>query len=73
MYLHITVRPGTKKELFEKTKSETYVVSVKEEAKENAANTRVLELLALHLRVPKNKLRMRTGHRGRKKVIEVLE
>ncbi len=72
-HIHVHVTPHARKEIFEKKQNGSYELSVKEKAEGNAANARVLTLLALKLQVPKNKLRIRTGHRGRKKVIEMLE
>ncbi len=73
MYLKVKATPGARKEFFEKRTNGTYSVSVKEKAQENRANLRILELLSKQLHIPLKKLRMKTGHRGRNKTIEVLE
>lgn len=73
MYLKVKATPNARTELFEKRANGTYAVSVKERAQKNRANVRVLELLSEHLHIPLKKLRMKMGHRGRNKTIEVLE
>lgn len=72
MYLKVKVTAGAKKESFEK-KGENFVVSVKEKAQDNRANSRVLELLSEKLDIPKNKLRIVKGHKMGSKLVEVLK
>ncbi|MEK7531100.1 MAG: DUF167 domain-containing protein [Patescibacteria group bacterium] len=71
MYVKVTVTPGAKRERVD-VKSPTHlVISVKEPAKQNLANRRVIELIARHYAVTKNKVRMVSGHRSRNKVLSV--
>ena len=69
MYIHVSVTAGAKKESFEKLKDDHFEISIKEKAERNMANTRVLELVALHLNVPKNKVRIVNGHKHPSKLI----
>lgn len=73
MYLEIKVAPNAKTEKCIRQKDGTYSLSVKERAHNGKANERACELLAQTLRVPKNKIRIKTGSRGRNKLVEVLE
>jgi len=69
-YIHVLVTAGAKKESFKSKKSKDHFeVSVKEEAERNMANTRVLELVAEHFKVPKNKVRIVNGHRHPSKLL----
>ena len=46
-------------------------ISVKEKAERNMANTRVLELVAEHFKIPKNKVRIITGHHHPSKLMVI--
>jgi len=46
MYIKVKVTPGTKKEKIEKKKENSFVISVREPAERNLANTRVREIIA---------------------------
>lgn len=70
MYLKVFVTPGAKKEKVEE-KGETLLISVREPASGNRANTRVRELVALRLGRPLGSVRILTGHRSRAKMISV--
>jgi uncharacterized protein YggU (UPF0235/DUF167 family) len=80
MYIHVLVTAGAKKESFlprlggVKNKSPDYFeISVKEKAERNMANTRVLELVAEHFKIPKNKVRIVNGHRHPSKLLVIEE
>lgn len=70
MYLKVFVTPSAKKEKVEE-KGETLLISVREPASGNRANTRVRELVAKRLGVVVGKVRILTGHRSRAKMISV--
>jgi len=70
MFIKIFVTPGAKREKVEE-KGETLLISVKEPAAQNLANTRVRELVALRAGVSVGKVRILTGHRSRVKMISV--
>lgn len=70
MFIKVFVTPGAKKEKVEK-KGETLLISVKEPATQNFANTRVRELVAERFRAPVGKVRILTGHRSRAKMISI--
>lgn len=78
MYIKVFVTPGAKKEKIEENPStklgaggETLLISVKEPAEQNRANTRVREILAARAGVPVAKVRILTGHRSRSKMISI--
>jgi uncharacterized protein YggU (UPF0235/DUF167 family) len=68
-YIHVLVTAGAKKESFKDKSKDHFVISVKEKAERNMANTRVLELVAEHFNVSKNKVRIINGHRHPSKLI----
>lgn len=72
MLLHIKVKAGSKKDSVLKKSETSYVVSVKEEARENMANKKMLALMAETLSVPVSIIRLITGHHTPSKIIEVL-
>ena len=70
MFIKVLVTPGAKREKVEE-KRETLLISVKEPATQNLANTRVRELVALREGVAVGKVRILTGHRSHVKMISV--
>ncbi len=72
MLIHVKVETESKREeVIEKNES-SFVVRVKVEAKENMANREMLRLLATHLKIDKNRLKIITGHHQPGKIIEIL-
>ncbi len=73
MYIHIKVHPGEKKELVKQTAPDQFELFVKESARQNLANDRVRELIAIIHGVGVGKVKLVKGHRSRKKLIEIVE
>jgi len=73
MYVHVKVTAGVKKESITQKSADHFEISVKEKAERNMANERVLELVAGHLKVSKNKVRIVNGHRHPSKLMIVEE
>ena len=70
MYIKVLVTPGAKREKVEE-KGETLLVSVREPASGNHANTRVREIVAMRVGKPLAKVRILTGHRSRAKMVSI--
>jgi uncharacterized protein YggU (UPF0235/DUF167 family) len=70
-YIHVKVIAGAKKETWKKKSEDYFEVSVREKAERNMANTRVLELVASHFKVSKNKVRIVNGHQHPSKLFVV--
>jgi len=73
MYLSVRVVAGAKKEKVEKVGENRLKIEVKQPAKQNLANKRVLELIAAYLKVPVSKVRMINGHQSPSKLFSVGE
>ncbi|MBI2610511.1 DUF167 domain-containing protein [Candidatus Kaiserbacteria bacterium] len=71
MQVHVRVRTGARREKFEPVSSTSFRISVREKALENAANRRVVELIALHFKVPKTSVRIIHGHRLPSKFLSI--
>ncbi len=71
MYIKAVVIAGAKKENFIEKSKDHFDISVKEKAEKNMANKRVIELLALHFKVPKGKVRIINGHHHPHKLLAV--
>ena len=71
MFIAVNVKPNSKRPGIKKNK-ETYVVSVKSPAKEGKANKELIKLLAEHLNIPKSRLSIQKGLKGKNKIIEIL-
>lgn len=73
MYLKVKVKASSRKEEVKKVNENTFEISVKEEAKRNMANTRVIELIANTLEIPVKKVRIINGHQSPTKLISILD
>ena len=72
MLIHIKIKPNSNKDEVVKKNDASYVVFVREEAKENKANYAMLLLLAEYLNVPVSILRIITGHHTPSKIVAVV-
>jgi uncharacterized protein (TIGR00251 family) len=72
MKIQVTVKPGSRTEELSR-EGDSYIVRVKEPAREGKANQSVIKLLAEHFSVPKSQVRILSGFKSRNKVIEVIE
>ena len=70
-YIHVKVKAGVRKEGLKQISKDHFEISVKEKAERNMANERVLELVAKHFKVLKNKVRIVNGHRSPSKLLVV--
>ncbi len=70
-YIHVKVSAGAKKESIKQKSADHFEISVKEKAERNMANTRVLELLAIHFGISTSKIRLVNGHRSPSKLLVV--
>jgi uncharacterized protein YggU (UPF0235/DUF167 family) len=70
-YIHVKVTTGARKESFKEKSPDHFLISVKEKAQMNMANTRVLELLAKYFKITKKKVRIVNGHRSPGKLLVV--
>ena len=71
MYIKIKAVPGAKKELFEQEKENVFKIKVKEPARMNLANKRIIELVARHFKVPTRKVKIVSGHHHPHKLLSV--
>ncbi|MFA6464023.1 MAG: DUF167 family protein [Candidatus Paceibacterota bacterium] len=73
MLFHVKIEPESKEDSVTKKNETSYIVKVRDEAKENKANYKMLSLLARYFKIEKNKLRIITGHHSPSKILEILE
>lgn len=71
MYIRVRVAAGAKKEFFEPNGGDSFLVSVKEPAEGNRANTRVLELIGLHFGINPKQIRIISGHHSPGKILSI--
>lgn len=71
MYIKVTVTAGAKRESLKVKSKDKLLISVTEPAKQNLANRRVRELVALHCTVPLGKVRIISGHHSPSKMLSV--
>ena len=73
MLFHVKIEPESKEDSVTQKNKTSFLVKVRDEAKENKANYKMLFLLAKHFKIEKNKLRIITGHHSPSKILEILE
>ncbi len=66
----VQVKPNSRRESVEVQPDGSYLVRVNAPPVEGRANERVLELLAEFLKIPKSRLELVSGHRGKRKVFK---
>ncbi len=71
MYIHLKVKAGSKKEVFEKVSEDHFTVSLKEKAERNMANKKACELVAEYFKIPIGKVRMISGHHSPSKILSL--
>lgn len=71
MYIKVRVEAGSKKEKIEKKSPDKYVISVKEPAERNLANTRVCEIIASIYEINPKLVRIISGHQSPSKILSV--
>ncbi len=72
MLIHVHIYPDSKHERIELKRETSLNVYVKVEAKENKANRRMIELLAIHYSVPTTKIKIITGHHSPSKILDIV-
>lgn len=71
MYIKVRVIASAKHEKVEVQGNDHLKIWVKEPAKQNLANKRVVELVAAHFKVPANKARILSGHHSPSKLLSI--
>jgi uncharacterized protein (TIGR00251 family) len=71
MKITVQVKPNSKKEAIEKLEDGSYLVRVGVPPVEGRANARVIELLAEFLGVPKSRITLVAGQKGKRKTFVV--
>lgn len=69
MYIHIRIKTKQKEESITQISETKFEVSVKEEAKQNRANTRMIELVREYFKT--NKVKIVSGHHSPSKLLSV--
>lgn len=71
--IRVRAFPDARKAHIEEVEPYVLRIFVREPAKNNMANRKILAEVARFYQIPENKLRMITGHRGMSKLIEMLD
>ena len=71
MHIKVRVKTGAKNERVRKVADDCFEINVREKPEANAANRRVLELLAMHLNISRKRLRITKGHHSPSKHVAV--
>lgn len=70
MKFNIKVKTGSKKSGIEKINEDSYIISVKEPAREGKANAAVIKILGEYFDISKSQIKIISGFKSKKKIIE---
>ena len=70
VYVKVKIKPNSEKQEIIRSDDEDYIVKVKSPAQNNKANIEMIKLLEKYF---KRTVRIKSGFRGRKKIVEVME
>lgn len=71
MKIAVRVKPNSKEEAVEKAGEGEFILRVKAPAREGRANEAVVALLAGYFAIPKARVRITRGHKGKNKIVSV--
>ncbi len=71
MIIRVKVKPNAKKDEVKQLESDYFEVRVTAPPEKGKANSRVIELLSKHLKIPKSKIKIKKGEKSREKVFEI--
>ena len=71
MYIKVKVQAGSKKEVITKKSKDTYLISVREPAERNLANTRIREIIASLFGISIKNVRIISGHQSQNKILSI--
>lgn len=71
MHVKVRVSASARREMLEVISKAQFKISVREKAEGNAANRRVVALVAAHFRVTPKKVRILSGHHSPSKLLSV--
>lgn len=71
MYIKVKVQAGAKKEKIEKKKENSFIISVKEPAERNLANTRIKEIIASIYAINVKSVRIISGYQSPSKILSI--
>ncbi|MFA6050319.1 MAG: DUF167 domain-containing protein [Candidatus Paceibacterota bacterium] len=72
MLIHVKIHPDSSKDEVIEKSDVSFIVHVRAPAERNEANVRMRQVLANHLGIPQEKLRIVTGHHSPSKILEIL-
>lgn len=73
MYVKITALTGQKQEFLREENNGRFVISVKEKPEQNMANRKIIEIIALHFKVPVSKVKIVSGHHKPSKIFDIVD
>ncbi|MFN3870009.1 MAG: DUF167 domain-containing protein [Aquificaceae bacterium] len=71
MIIKVRAKPRSKKEYVKEVEKDLYEVAVAEVPEKGKANERIIELLSLHLKIPKHRIHLLKGHSGKLKLFKI--
>jgi hypothetical protein len=70
--ISVFIKPNSKQEKVESSAT-GYIVYVKEPPIENRANNALVKLIAEHFKIPKSKVKITSGLKSKRKIIELVD
>ncbi|MBA4031438.1 MAG: hypothetical protein C0478_11205 [Planctomyces sp.] len=73
MIIEVTVKPNSRESLLEQTPAGAWQARLKSPPVDGKANAELMGLVARHFGCSKSQVTIKTGGRGRKKLVEIAE
>lgn len=73
MKIFVRAKPKSKIEKVERVGDNEFVVAVRESPVGGRANQAIIKALASHLKIKPSRIRIKTGHTSRNKIVEIFE
>lgn len=73
MKITVLAKPNSKKESIELREDGVYVVKVNALPADGEANLKIIQMVSKHLGVPKSRISILHGHKGKNKILEIID
>lgn len=71
MKVTVIAKPNSRKESIEVLPDGTFAIKVNAVPEDGKANQRIIEMLSEHFKIPKSRIDIVSGHKGKKKIFNI--
>lgn len=71
MKVTVLAKPNSRKESIEVLPDGSFAIKVNAVPEDGKANQRIIEMLSEHFKIPKSRIDILSGHKGKKKIFKI--